>query len=70
MNEENDQKPEGHGQDFSEYAKHSRPRPYEQDAGSGSSLLRGCIRALGILAGVVAVVFFLIVGVCFIGPSL
>ena len=66
MNEEKDQKPEGHEQDFSEFAKHSRPPPAHTGAGdSGNSFLRGC----GIAVGVVALVFFFVVGACFIGMS-
>ena len=74
MNEEKDPKSEGHEQDFSEFAKHSRPQSGDMGGrsggGRGSSFLRGCYLAFGIVVGVVAVVFFLIVGVCFIGPSI
>jgi len=65
MNEEKDEKPKGHEQDFSEFAKHSRPPPGPGDldgSGSGSWFLRGC----GIAVGIVALIFFFIVGVCFI----
>ena len=67
MNEEKDPKPEGHEQDFSDFAKHSRPKAGEM-GGSGSgdsdgSFLRGC----GIAVGVVALTFFFILGTCFLG---
>lgn len=70
MNEEKDHKPQGSEHDFSEFAKHSRPQSGEMGGRSsrGGSFLRGCYMAFGIVVGVVAVVFFLILGVCFIGP--
>jgi len=60
MNEENDPKPEGKEQDFSEFAKHSSPKP--EESSGGSSFLRGC----GIALGIVALIFFFIVGTCFL----
>jgi hypothetical protein len=66
MNEEKDQKPEGSEQDFSEFAKHSRPQPGPGDLdgrGSGDWFFRGC----GIVVGVAALIFFLILGTCFLG---
>jgi len=65
MNEEKDQKPEGIEHDFSEFAKNQRPQTDDKvdkgGEGSGGSFLRGC----GIALGVVALVFFFIVGACF-----
>jgi hypothetical protein len=60
MNEEKNQKPEGHEEDFSDFAKHPRSQPEKK--GGGSAFLRGC----GIAVGVVALVFFFIVGTCFL----
>jgi hypothetical protein len=62
MNEEKDQKPEGHEQDYSDFAKHQRPRS-EDKGGGGGTFMRGC----GILVGVVALAFFFILGTCFLG---
>ena len=61
MNEEKDQKPKGHEQDFSEFARHSRPPPRKTGGDIGRALLRG----FGIAVGIVAVIFFFIVGACF-----
>jgi len=69
MNEEKDPKPEGHEQDFSAFAKHTPPKSGDA-GGDGSSdgwggagpFMRGC----GIVVGIVALIFFLIVGACFI----
>jgi hypothetical protein len=61
MNEEKNQKPQGSEHDFSESAKHSRPQT--DKSGGGSAFLRGC----GILVGVVALAFFLVLGTCFLG---
>ena len=66
MNEEKDQKPEGHEQDFSEFAKRQRPQSDDkggESSGGGSTFMRGC----GILVGVVALAFFFILGTCFLG---
>ena len=66
MNEEEDQKPEGHEQDFSGIAKHQRPRSDDkggEGSGGGGTFMRGC----GILVGVVALAFFFILGTCFLG---
>ena len=67
MDEEKDQKPEGHEQDFSEFAKHSRPQPADtggnDESGGGSAFMRGC----GILVGVVLLAFFFVLGTCFLG---
>ena len=57
MNEEKDEKPPVEVQEFS-------PTPAEKGDG-GSSFWRGCFIALG----VVALIFFLIVGTCFIQLS-
>jgi len=73
VTEEKDPKSEGHEQDFSALAKHSGPRPETEGphrttgnmrwSSFGRMLLRGC----GIVVGVVVMLFFLIVGVCFLG---
>jgi len=67
MNEEKDQKPQGHEQDFSEFAKQSRPQPGDlgesDKSGSGGTFMRGC----GILVGVVLLAFFFVLGTCFLG---
>ena len=64
MNEEKDQKPEGHEQDFSEFAKRQPPQSDDKGGrGSGGWFLRGC----GILVGVVLLAFFFILGTCFLG---
>lgn len=70
MNEEKDQKPEGHEQDFSEFSNHRRPQSDDKGGqrgqgggGGGGTFMRGC----GILVGVVALVFFFILGTCFLG---
>ena len=63
MNEEKDKKPEGREQDFSEFAKHSRPQPGDTEGGSGGSFMSGC----GILIGVAVLMFFFILGTCFLG---
>lgn len=61
--EEKDQKPEGREQDFSEFANQQRPQPdNKRSEGGGDWILRGC----GIVLGVVVLVFFLVLGVCFI----
>jgi hypothetical protein len=62
MNEEKDQKPEGTGQDLSALSR-SRSQPPPED--QGSAFLRGC----GIAVGIVAMVFFFIVGACFLSFS-
>ena len=63
MNEEKDPKPDGHEQDLSEFAKHVPPKLEGSDGPSASRvILRGC----GIVAGVVLLTFFFIVGTCFI----
>jgi hypothetical protein len=62
MNEEKDQQPQGSEKDFSELAKHSAPKPTDQGgADSVGAFLRGC----GMAIGIVALVFFFIVGACF-----
>ena len=63
MNEEKDQKPEGSEQDFSEFAKSRSQLPPPAD--TGGSFLRGC----GIAVGIVALIFFFVVGACFIKLS-
>ena len=45
MNEEKDPKPEGHEQDFSEFAKHSRPQSNDKAGdGSGGRLIHAWLR--------------------------
>ena len=66
MNEEKEKKPEGHEQDFSESAKHSRP-PSGYSGGSSRGRSAGLfMRGCAIAFGVVALVFFFIVGTCFL----
>ena len=67
MNEEKDQKPKGHEQDFSDFAKHPRPELRKEGRDRAGSFRRGCGMAVAIASGVVALAFFLIAGVCFIG---
>ena len=69
MNEEKDPKREGHEQDFSEFAKHAGQRPEDEghhrsssSVSFGAMFLRGC----AIVAGVVVLLFFLILGTCFL----
>jgi hypothetical protein len=59
MNEEKDPKPEGSEQDLSEIAR-SRSQPLPRE--SGGSFMRGC----GIAVGIVALIFFFILGTCFL----
>jgi hypothetical protein len=62
MNEEGkDQKPEGSEHDLSEFATSRSQAPPAE--GGGGSFMRGCLIALG----VVALIFFLILGTCFLG---
>ena len=63
MSEEKDPKPDGKEHDFSEFAKQSLPKREESGGGGGSAFLRGC----GIAFGIVALIFFFIVGTCFLG---
>ena len=69
MSEEKDPKPDGKEHDFSEFAKHKRPDAGDSqdstlsDGWGGSAFLRGC----GITLGVVALIFFFILGTCFLG---
>ena len=59
MSEGKDQKPEGSEQDLSEFSRsRSQPPPEEK----GGAFLRGC----GIVVGIVALIFFFVVGACFI----
>jgi hypothetical protein len=62
MNEEKDQKPQGSEQDFSGFSRSRSQPPPENKAGT---FLRGC----GIATGIVALIFFFIVGACFLGLS-
>jgi hypothetical protein len=64
MSEEKDQKPD-HEQDLAELAKYARTPGPARDPDFGGSFMRGC----GIAVGVVALVFLLIVGACFIQAS-
>lgn len=62
---EEEQKPEGNEKDYSELAKHSRPQSEETGSGRGGvgrAIMRGC----GIAVGIVALIFFFIVGTCFL----
>jgi hypothetical protein len=71
MNEEKDPKPEGREQDFTEFARHTQPKPGDPGGGDSDgwgrkgSFARGCAIAFG----VVALIFFLIVGTCFLSLS-
>jgi hypothetical protein len=76
MNEQEEKKPDAREQDLSEYGKWRPSQPGERPPqhGTGHSpdpddrfgrFMRGCAIAVGI----VALVFFFIVGACFIGLS-